>query len=91
MARADDAVNRPEQTTPDVPDAHPRLDGDALYWWAKMIAEMEFAQKSLTSFGKEQMRKRGLDPDAYLIDNEGFIKELPEHPRIEDFLKKRPG
>lgn len=66
-------ISDPEKKTT-APD-RVRLDGDALYVWAKMITEIEFAQKALRSFGEQQIGRRGLDPEAYWLDNEGYIHE----------------
>jgi hypothetical protein len=53
-----------------------RLEGDALYFWAKKIAEIEFAQKALREFGESELRRRGLGDD-FVITNDGYITHRP--------------
>lgn len=53
-----------------------RLEGDALYFWAKKIAEIEFAQKALREFGESELRRRNLGDD-YVITNDGYITRRP--------------
>jgi hypothetical protein len=53
-----------------------RLEGDALYFWAKKIAEIEFAQKALREFGESELRRRGLG-DYFVITNDVYITHRP--------------
>lgn len=64
-------------TTDDKTDDVMRLEGDALYLWAKTIAEIELTQKQLRMQGEQELRRRGLGED-YVITNDGYIRRRPD-------------
>lgn len=59
-------------------DARPeRLDGDALFLWAKLITEAGLIQRSINDFGEQELRRRGYGPGEAIITNDGYIERRP--------------
>jgi hypothetical protein len=64
-----------------------RLDGDALFLWAKLITEAGLIQRSINDFGEQELRRRGYSPGEAIITNDGYIRRQQPNHRIEDFLR----
>lgn len=60
-----------------------RLEGDDLFFWATMVAELEHGRVALRQRGNLALAKLGLSPDDYVIDNEGFIRRKSEQDPAE--------
>lgn len=61
-----DRSAQPEQPTP-------RLQGDDLFVWAKLMSDLEHAQRALNDFGKGALRRNGYDLQQFALTNEGYI------------------
>ena len=60
---------------------YPRLAGDDLYVWARLINEAEHARNNLRKFGQSIARKYNLPKDRLLITDDGYlIVEEPSAP-----------
>src|SRR5262245_66118316 len=58
---------------------YPRLEGDDLYVWARLINEAEHARTNLRKFGQSIARKYRLPEDRLLITDDGYL--VIEEPR----------
>ena len=60
---------------------YPRLAGDDLYVWARLINEAEHARNNLRKFGQSIARKYNLPEERLLITDDGYlIVEAPASP-----------
>jgi hypothetical protein len=66
-----------------------RLEGDALYLWAKLITEAELIRRSIQDFGRQELERRGYSPDEKVINNAGYIQTRPNP--IAAWMRSGPG
>ena len=67
----------------DTTDAPTRLEGDDLYIWARLIADIEHAQRALDRYGSSILARSGLDARHVRISNEGYFLSRDFGPRHE--------
>ena len=60
-----------------------RLDGDELVNWTRAITAVEYAQKTVRAYGRDLLEARSLDPEIYVITNDGYL--MPRD-QVETFL-----
>lgn len=67
-----------------------RLEGDALYLWAKLITEAELIRRSIQDFGRQELERRGYSSEKMVITNAGYIEARPGAD-FRNFLREGRG
>lgn len=77
---ADDIIaNVFDRRSAKLPDPRRRLEGDDLYTWALLVADVEHAQRALNTFGKNALQRLGVPLQHYALTNDGYIVRGDEH------------
>lgn len=60
----------------------PRLEGDDLFNWAQMMAEVQRVVQAKQMMAVQFLQQRGLTPGEYLLSDDGYILGQEEAQRI---------
>lgn len=56
------------------PESMTRIDGDAVFAWARLIAQEEMLAQTKDNLGKQILQERGYPVDgSYILSNDGYI------------------